>query len=159
VTSHYFDSSALVKLYVPEKGSKWVLSILRAVGADGYPAHQLAFAKIGIVEVASALARLERQNEITVEKRRSLYASFMRDNQSRFRLLGLTDDILHLAARLTYRTVLRSYDAVHLAAALTLNQQLASAGLPPLIFITADDQLYEAAIHQGLAADNPNHHP
>ena len=53
---------------------------------------------------------------------------------------------------------LRGYDAVQLAAALTANAVLTSAGLSPLIFAAADDDLLNAARAEGLAAENPNLH-
>lgn len=155
----YFDASALVKLYISETGSEWVDAIFNALDPAGRPAHQVTFAKIGIVEVAAALARRERMKELSAERRRDLSASFLHDSASRFTLISLTDELLYFAAGLTYRTPLRSYDAVHLAAALSLNQELAAAGLPALTFVTADEQLYETARQQGLQVDNPALHP
>jgi len=47
---------------------------------------------------------------------------------------------------------LRGYDAVQLAAA------LATAVLPGLVFVAADDDLLAAAHAEGLAAENHNQH-
>ncbi len=159
MADYYFDTSALVKLYVSEIGSEWVASILDAVGPSGGLLHKIAFSKIGIVEVAAAVARRERMGEISVEQRLILYARFLRDSQRRYIMLGLTDTILYSAARLTQRVALRSYDAVHLAAAVALNKQLTSYKLAPLTFVSADEQLCRVAALSGLAADNPNDHP
>ncbi|MBA3946870.1 MAG: type II toxin-antitoxin system VapC family toxin [Herpetosiphonaceae bacterium] len=61
--------------------------------------------------------------------------------------------LLDRAMQLTQQHRLRGYDAVQLAA-LT-----ASAVLPPLTFLSADNDLIAAARSEGLSADNPNLHP
>jgi hypothetical protein len=60
---------------------------------------------------------------------------------------------------LTQRQKLRGYDAVHLAATLTLNDTLIEAQFPPITFVAADDNLLEAAQSEGLSIRNPNHFP
>ena len=57
------------------------------------------------------------------------------------------------------RQPLRAYDAVHLATAWLLNEELLRAGQPPLTFVCADDRLMTIAQAEGLLTDNPNHHP
>ena len=52
---------------------------------------------------------------------------------------------------------LRSYDAVQLAA--TLEAHRARMGAGTLVLVSADNALNSAAIAEGLAVDNPNHHP
>jgi uncharacterized protein len=54
---------------------------------------------------------------------------------------------------------LRGYDAVQLAAALTTNDERISRGLLPLIFVSADTELNDAAQAEGLAIENPNNYP
>jgi len=53
----------------------------------------------------------------------------------------------------------RVYDAVQLAAVLAANDENLAAGAPNLTLIPADNALNSAAIAEGLAVDNPNHHP
>ena len=53
------------------------------------------------------------------------------------------------AIQLTRRRKLRGY-AVHLACALALNDPLMESGLPPLTFVSADDDLLAAAVAEGL---------
>jgi len=64
--------------------------------------------------------------------------------------------LVDLAVDLTQRHKLRGYDAVQLAAALTLHGLLTQAAVVPLMFVAADDDLLEAARGEGLATDNPN---
>ena len=63
------------------------------------------------------------------------------------------------AVRLLEAYPLRAYDAVHLATALVAKQRLIDGGLTPLIFLSADDRMNDAASAEGLAVDNPNDHP
>ncbi len=51
------------------------------------------------------------------------------------------------------------YDAIQLAAALTLNDFLTQVGFAPLTFVCADDDLIRSAQEEGLTTDNPNLHP
>ena len=158
MTSFYLDTSALVKLYIPETGSEWVDSIFREMNPPGFPVNQLAFAKIGIVEVAAAIARRSRMGEINAHMRLMFYKKFLDDSSKRYRLLDITKAMIYLAASLTQRLSLRGYDAVHLAAALTLNQHLLALKSTPLTFISADEDLCHAARSEGLSSDNPNQH-
>lgn len=155
--SYYFDTSAVVKLYISEVGSSWVENIVSQ--RDGYNfAHTIAFVKIGIVETAAALTRRQRMGHITLEERDQLYASFMRDAERRYVTLAVGDDLLLLAADLTQRHLLRGYDAVHLAGAISLNRRLIAARLSPLTFVSADGILCDVACVEGLVAENPNNY-
>jgi hypothetical protein len=48
---------------------------------------------------------------------------------------------------------------VQLASASIVNQSLMAHGLPPLIFLTADDRLIAAAHREAVTAENPNLQP
>jgi uncharacterized protein len=54
---------------------------------------------------------------------------------------------------------LRAYDAIQLAAALSLKTTLNQSQLPAPIFLTADKKLLTIAQQAGLPCDNPNNHP
>lgn len=51
---------------------------------------------------------------------------------------------------------LRGYDAVQLATACTVNKLCLTNGLPPLIFVSADNELNIAGFNEGLLIENPN---
>ena len=55
---YYFDSSALVKRYAPEKGTQRVDAIFQEKD------RVLIIANIGIVEIYSALSKKKREKEI-----------------------------------------------------------------------------------------------
>jgi predicted nucleic acid-binding protein len=154
VANYYFDSSGLVKRYVPsEVGSAWVVSLIDPA------AHLLLAGQLALVEVAAAFARKEREGAITGADRLNYLRLFARDCRAQYHLLPPTEDILRLAAELTHRQALRAYDAVQLATALQANQLLIAGGGTPLMFISADGRLCKAALAEGLTTDNPPDHP
>ena len=53
----------------------------------------------------------------------------------------------------------RTYNAMQLAAALSLKTTLNQSQLPAPIFLTADKKLLTIAQQAGLPCDNPNNHP
>jgi predicted nucleic acid-binding protein len=157
VGTYYFDTSAVVKLYVAEAGSAWIENIVNQRSGNDFE-HAIAFVKIGIVEAAAALTRRQRMGDITLAERDQLYASFMQDVERRYLTMAVSDDLLLLAAELTQQYLLRGYDAVHVAGAISLNQQLAAARLPALTFVSADEMLCDVALARRLKAENPNEH-
>ena len=150
--TYYFDTSALIKLYVKETGSLWIKKIYDTFS------QTITFTKIGIVEAAAALARRQRLSDISQHDQRLLYIKMLRDANRRFRVFAVSDDVIYEAAALTQRYPLRGYDAVHLAAALEINRQFIINRLPSLTFVSADDKLSQSAIGEGLTTENPNNH-
>ena len=67
MNAYYFDTSALIKLYMKETGSPWIKSLYDTVS------EIITFTKIGIVEAAAALARRQRMNDLTPGDQRLLY--------------------------------------------------------------------------------------
>lgn len=156
MSTFYFDSSGIVKLYIPEPGSAWVKSLVNARTTKHGWEHEIAFAKVGIVEVAAAMAKRERMRDITLGERDVLVANFLGDCVDRFTKLTVDDEVVELATDLTQRHPLRGYDAVHLATALILNRALVENALLPLTFVAADDALCKAAEKEKLTVENPN---
>lgn len=60
VNAYFLDSSALVKRYVPEKGSAWILAI-----AFPDTGNLIIISRITWVEVLSALARRQREGSLS----------------------------------------------------------------------------------------------
>ncbi len=152
MTTYYLDSSAVVKRYVAEAGSDWVRALCQN-------AHNTIFlAELTLVEVSSAFARRGQRGEITDEERRSYLDLFIHDCTQDYHLIPIERPIIDRAVDLAQQHALRGYDAVQLACALAANDLLTAAGLPPLTFVSADDDLVAAAIAQHLFAENPNRH-
>jgi predicted nucleic acid-binding protein len=102
-------------------------------------------AQIGVVEIAAALSRKVRTNELRREEYAAALGLFLADvRNAEFILIPLSDPIIELAVELTGRHPLRGYDAVHLATAVTLNTALREADTSPLVFVAADTRLCEA---------------
>lgn len=150
--TNYCDSSALVKRYVSEAGSEWI----KALCSDS--TQIIALADIGRVEIAAAFAGKLRGNAIKPADYQKAATSLAADVQSHYQVIPITSQRIDEAITLTARRKLRGYDAVHLACALYLNQALSANNLAPLTFISADDDLLQAAQAEGLAMKNPNLH-
>ena len=65
IAAFYMDSSGLVKHYLPETGSAWISSLIDAPTTSGEWQNAVFLSKIGVVEVAAAIAKRHRmgQNE------------------------------------------------------------------------------------------------
>ncbi len=159
MTAYYFDASAAAKLYLPEPGSQWVTDLLQARTMAGDWEHAIHLTRIGVVEVAAAIARRRRMGLLPPDQQARLYQRFLADSRQRFDLLHLDDPTFDLAADLTQCHPLRGYDAMHLAAALRLRAFLVAAGLSAPVFVCADANLCAVARAEGLNAENPNDHP
>lgn len=151
---YYLDSSALVKRYIAETGSSWVLNLLdRAAG------HTIFIAAIARVEITAAIMGRARGQSIPMVVARAACERFQLDVSIDFQVVELTDEVLTLAVALAGRRPLRGYDAVQLAAALAVNRVGVASGLPPLTFVSADARLNQIAGDEGLPVDDPNQHP
>jgi predicted nucleic acid-binding protein len=154
VTTYYVDTSALVKRYVDETGSGWLRT---ALGAE--PSPSVIIVHLAVVEMTSALTRRLREGVLTTAEHAQLQNAFRSDCLNEYEIAVAVGNIIDQANRLLEAYPLRAYDAVHLATAVVANQRLVDNNLPPLIFLSSDDRLNDAASAEGLTVDNPNHHP
>ena len=154
MTTYYVDTSALVKRYVDEIGSGWLRTIVSAE-----PSSSVIIVHLAIVEMTSALTRRLREGVLTPAEYAQLQNAFRSDCLEEYEIAIAVGNIIDQANRLLEAHPLRAYDAVHLATAVVANQRLVDNDLAPLVFLSSDDRLNDAASAQGLAVDNPNHHP
>jgi hypothetical protein len=153
MAAYYFDTSAIVKRYDPrEIGSQWVRSLFGSWSADLF-----LFSQRVIVEVTSAFFRKWREGAIAESEGQVALDAFHQDSLHQYLLDPVSESILLLASDLIKRHPLRAYDAVQLATAISLSNDLQSSG-ERVVFISADDRLIQAARSEGFLADNPNHH-
>jgi hypothetical protein len=153
VADYYFDSSALIKRYVNEAGSAWVCGLFD-LGAR----REAFIAAITPVEIVAAITRRARGKTMTQIDAMTACTQFRADLQTSYQVVELTDALLTHAMSLAETDALRGYDAVQLAAALAVNTLCIENELPPLIFVSADDELNAVAAGRGLAIENPNAH-
>ena len=129
------DSSALVKRYIEEPGSKALEEILK-------DASELGLSIILTPEVISAFNRLMREGRISTEEYDLIKQALLEDVRDAT-VLQITPEVIAHAVILLEKNVLRSLDALHVACALAWRTEL---------FITADKRQMQAAINAGLNA-------
>ena len=149
----YLDTSALVKRYIAEMGSDWVRTLLESQNPTMFTSL------LTIIEGACTFACRQREGMLSPEDHRQLLTIFDYDFTYRYNVLGVEPIVIDTTRRMANRHPLRAYDAVQLATAWLLNQDLLRTDKPPLRFVCADDRLIAIAQAEGLLTDNPNHHP
>ena len=152
---YFFDSSAIVKRYVAEPGTAWVVAT-----CDPATGNDLYAARIAGVEVVAAIVRRTRRGDLSPAHMRQAVAQFRREFATGlYRLIEVTPTLIQRAMGLSETHGLRGYDAVQLAAALSANDVRLTMGLKALTLVSADGELNTAAQAEGLSVDNPNLHP
>jgi predicted nucleic acid-binding protein len=131
----YFDTSALVKLFLAEDGSEQAMTLFAAT--EVAITNALAF-----VEVRAALAAAVRAGRLEAAALETAKAD-LQALRERFAVVD-PGGVLEAAADTAERYALRAYDAVHLATA------LAVAG-DDLVLVCWDADLSAAASRAGLA--------
>ena len=134
----YVDTSTLLKLVIDEDGSERAELIWNS-------ADVLASASMLVVEARAALAAAERAGRLTAAQHREAKAAF-EALVAGLTLVEITGDLIGQAADLAEEEAVRGYDAVHLAAALTIEAT---------VMTSADAALCDAAERRGLHVANP----
>ena len=150
----FLETSALVKRYVQETGTRWVDSLFAPAAG-----HFLCIAQIAGVETVAAVTLRARRGAMTPGDAATALTSFRLDFARDFYQVPVDRAIISRAMDLAEAHGLRGYDAVQLATALQLEVQAVRTGQGHLVFISADNALNAAAAAEGLAVDNPNAHP
>jgi len=136
----YLDTSALVKLYAEEPGTEQVRAATATTKAQA--THELSY-----VEVRSAFACKRREGDWSeTTYRRVLQA--LDDDWAALHRVAVTPSLVRRAADFTDRFALRAYDAVQLAAAEAVQEQVGSAS--QVQFCCFDERLTSAASRLGL---------
>ena len=148
------DSSCLVKRYVNEIGSQWVLSI-----TDPVAGNEIYTVRITGVEVISAVSRWKRDGTIVATDAAMVIATLKNDLLNEYQIIEVTDQLVNRAMILAETYGLRGFDAVQLAAACEVEALCITSGIPSLSFLSADKMLNAAATAEGLSVDDPNAHP
>jgi hypothetical protein len=149
----FLDSSALVKRYFPEQGSRWVRSLV----ADRTE-HRIIIAQITPIEVVSGISRRKREGAISPPHAMAVRQLMKRHLRDDYLTLALTESVASRARDLLEQHSLRAYDAVQLAAAIEGNTRLVAGGLPSLIFVSADRRLLNVAGEESLTIEDPEQH-
>jgi predicted nucleic acid-binding protein len=153
VAVYFCDSSAIVKCYVQEQGSAWMVALL-----DAAAVHHLYLARTTGVEVIAAMRRRARHDDIAATDVAAALAQFRQDLSGLYRIIEITPALVTRAMALAETYALRGYDAVQLAAAVEVRARGDTLGLPVLTLVSADEEFNVAARAQGLEVEDPNMH-
>ncbi len=134
----YVDTSTLLKLIIDESGSERAMTIWSSADA-------VASVNLIVVEARAALAAAHRGRRLTAAQLRSAIAE-LGALVSDLHIVPVTDELVATASELADAEELRGYDAVHLAAALTIDAT---------VLTSADAALCAAASRRGLHTANP----
>jgi uncharacterized protein len=151
---YFLDSSALVKRYISEAGSVWVLGLF-----DPTLDNEFFVAAITGVEIVAAITRRARNGSIAATDAALVCNQLRSDLQSDYQVIEITEGIINSGMILAEAQRLRGYDAVQLAAGCAVNELCIDNGLSPIILVSADDELNLAAANEGLLVENPNNYP
>lgn len=132
----YFDTSAIVPLVIDEPGTEVARS--HWLGAD-----RLVTVRLARVEARAALAQARRGRRIT-ETQHHAAVNELPDLFEQAELIDIDEALVARAGTVAEERALRAYDAVHLAAALTIDD-------PRLVVVAGDVAILEAAMAEGLA--------
>lgn len=127
----------MAKRYVQETGSA---SVRRQLGTG-----RVATSRLSVVEIASALARREREGAFTAAER-DRAARRLNGDLAAYVLVEVTLELAADAQALLLRHALRSGDAVQLASCLYLQRETSERTL----FAAFDERLNDAARAEGL---------
>jgi uncharacterized protein len=146
-TIQFLDTSALTKLFVDEVASETLRSQMDALGDDSK-----AFSLLGQVEVRSALQRRLRNSEMSPDQHLAALSKLHEVSAAWLRI-PIDEHVVEIATEVIARHALRSLDAIQLASALSVQEQLITG--ESLLFIACDKRLLTAASAEGLTIWNP----
>jgi uncharacterized protein len=133
----YLDTSALVKLYVEETGTLPVVARVEQAAA-------VATARVTYAEARAALARHRREGALSPTALRQAVRELEAD-WSAYDIVEASEAVVRHAGGLAERHALRGYDAVQLAAAISVRR-----GGGDVEFCTFDGRLAAAADRERL---------
>jgi uncharacterized protein len=151
---YFIDSSALVKRYISETGSAWVLGLF-----DPTLNNEVFIAAITSVEIIAAITRRSRSGSISITDATITRNQFRSDLQKDYQIIEITENVINYGMALSEIYALRGYDAIQLAAGRAVNTLCIANGLPSITFVSADNELNRAVVSEGLKIENPNNYP
>lgn len=111
------------------------------------------------IEATCIFARRQREGTLSPNDSAHILSIFDYHFAYRYTVVDVTTEVMRAARYLANRHPLRAYDAVQLASAWLIHQDLCDSDAPPLTFVCADENLLTAAQAEGLLTENPNKHP
>ena len=121
--------------------------------------NEIFVAAVTGVEIVAAIIRRARGGDLSVTDATAVCNQFRGDLQTDYQIVEITESIISSGMTLAQTYGLRGYDAIQLAAGCAVNALCIANSLPPMIFVSADDELNVAASSKSLVIENPNNQP
>jgi len=135
----YLDTSALVKKYFKEQGSKDVIHLWKKTRA-------IVTSTVAYAEALAAIHRKKREaSDIDHSVFKAIFTALKKD-WATFIHVDVTNALNRTIEKLVSAHPLRGFDAIHLASALIVNERINE----DFIFACYDKRLIEAAKKEGL---------
>jgi predicted nucleic acid-binding protein len=152
----FLDTSAVVKLYVRERGSAWIRRFVKK--------QKIVISELTLFEIITVLRRRHSEGEFTEKQARILINRILNDVLT-FEVIKLggntqVDALLAQSFSLPVMLRLRALDGIlMIAAAEALDFAKNSVPPEPFTFISSDVQFLRVMQHQGYTVENPEDHP
>lgn len=141
----FFDTSALVKRYCEETGTKVVDELVESQETT------VVLTSLSVIESVSAFRRKYNTGDVSRDVVNELIADFFREALSEFLLLSMEESLFEHSFELILEDDLRTLDSLQLSAAIEVSNQL-----DELTFVCADEDLVEIGAKRGLDTLNPS---
>lgn len=147
MTVYYFETSALVKRYLEEQGSKQVNRLFESrTDQDAF-----ASSRFTTLEVEATVARLHRANLLSEQLYGSILSAYLSDLEGFFLVLPISGSLLSSSVEAVKNYALRAGDAIHLATVLRIRDSLNE----DVTLVTSDQELVQAGAEAGLTVIDP----
>ncbi len=154
MSTYYFDTSALIKRYVQEPGTDWIMSLTEQTDED-----ELFTSHLTGPEIIATFFRKARGGQLLRAEAARIAAQFHADWQQQYRPVEISLAITTQAMQLAEKHLLRGADAIHVSTALELAARRRIFQLPQIVFVSADIEQLNVAQDEGLQTDNPDNYP
>ncbi|MBA4392363.1 MAG: VapC toxin family PIN domain ribonuclease [Desulfobacca sp.] len=134
----YCDTSALIKRYVEEDGSKEVDHLWER-------GSEIITSTVAFAEIMAAFRRKYREGILSKSGYLKTVSEFKKE-YPKLILVSISPDLNQMVEKLLFKHSLRGFDAIHLASALLIQNE----GPLTVNFACFDRQLNKAAAEEGL---------
>lgn len=147
---YYLDASAAVKGYVAEVGSGVLTRLF-----ENHRNHRLYMSRVGMVEVAAGISSKVKSGELRSDEAEFAVGRLLQDVEDFYRIVEVRQATAELAVKIALDHRLRAYDCLQLATAFLMQRQRGLSGLEPLVLLSSDSDLNDAARREGLTVEDP----
>lgn len=137
----YLDTSALLKLFIEEEGSRRV----RALAHGPSSAEVLLASRLGHTEASVSLARMVHLGRLAAAELPESLGRLDDYWDRSIQEVDISEEVLEDARQLAQRFPLRTYDAIHLASARAARRMLREVFAGEVRFLAFDAAMLKAA--------------